>query len=113
MIEQWRKLVYKGHTSLTYSVSNLGKVRNDTTTKILRLQDSGYLHLRIPHDGCVRNIRVHRAVAETYLVPVEGSPVVNHINGNKHDNRVANLEWASQSHNVKSSLKARGRLINE
>lgn len=58
----------------------------------------------------MRNIRVHRAVAETYLVQAEGLTVVNHINGNKKDNRVANLEWCSQSHNVLYSIKLRGEV---
>jgi hypothetical protein len=46
-------------------------------------------------------VYVHRLVAEAFLPNPEGLPEVNHINGVRHDNRVANLEWVSHADNMR------------
>lgn len=112
MIEQWRPMLYKGVTSTTYEVSTMGNIKNAKTNRLLKPQATGYLHVRIRHDGKMQNIRIHRAVAETFLIKLEGHNYVNHIDGDKTNNRANNLEWCTQQHNVKSSLLARGKLIN-
>lgn len=106
-MEQWRKMIYQGVESKDYSVSTLGNIRNDKTNRLLKPQSTGYLHVRIPHNGNMKNIRLHRAIAETFLTRLPEHSIVNHINNNKNDNRVANLEWCTQSFNVSHSLKLR------
>lgn len=56
----------------------------------------GYLQLRL--NG--RNVYIHRLVAEAFVPRIAGFDDVNHINGNKTDNRVENLEWCDRSVNV-------------
>ena len=46
---------------------------------------------------------VHRLVAETFILNSNNYPVVNHIDGNKLNNSVNNLEWCNQSENVRHS----------
>jgi len=112
LIEQWRFLYYQGVLSDTYEVSSFGNIRNAKTKKLLKPQYTGYAHVRIKHDGKVQNIRIHRAVASTFLRKLDHENSVNHKNGDKTDNRVCNLEWISQAMNVRNSLLMRG-LLNE
>ena len=81
-----------------YMVSNIGRVRGIFCKLLIPKEHrQGYLCLRIGNKHCL----VHRLVAETFIPNPDGKATVNHINGNKADNRVENLEWATQSENNK------------
>lgn len=89
-----------------YEVSNTGKIRTLRTKKILKtyIINSGYECIKF----CVNNTRtshlIHRLVMLTFY-PVENSSIltVNHKNGNRLDNSLSNLEWATISQNIKHS----------
>lgn len=107
-------LIYNGVQSDNYFISTRGVVRNVKTGKALSPQNTGYLHVRIPHGDQTLNVRIHRAVAETFIRRPEGCDVVNHKDGNKQNNDVSNLEWVSQSENVLHSISQRsGELVME
>lgn len=55
--------------------------------------------------GRNKQFLIHRLVAETYIPNPKKYPQVNHINGNKSDNRVENLEWCNNSQNLIHSVK--------
>lgn len=88
-----------------YMVSTEGKVLSYQykKPKILKPQkDSmGYVHYRLYNGEEVKLFKGHRLVLETFTDPIEGKEVINHINGIKDDNRLENLEWCSQSENMK------------
>jgi len=96
--------------SRTYYVSKCGEVLNtnyNNTHKIRLLKKvknrDGYFMLKVKKGEYFKYYSVHRLVAETYIPNPENKRVVNHIDGDKTNNHVNNLEWVTDSENVKHS----------
>lgn len=91
-----------------YSVSTLGRVRSEVTGKIMRTgTDSvGYPQVNLRRGlDCIGVVRVHRLVALAFL-PRDGERnQVNHINSNRLDNRLCNLEWVTGGENMRHAGK--------
>ncbi len=85
-----------------YIISNAGKI--PIVKKPHLNQKTGYRQVRININGVYKSRTVHRIIAETYIPNPEGHEVVNHRNGQKTDNSVSNLEWASQSENMQHAV---------
>lgn len=64
----------------------------------------GYLCLVLTRPGKRATVRIHRVVAEAYLQNPNKLPQVNHKNGDKTDNRVENLEWCTNSENIRHAV---------
>lgn len=82
-----------------YSISNFGNVRNDKTGRILKYytKPSGYKQVQLGRKTIPQY--VHRLVAIAFIPNTDNKPQVNHINGDKGDNRAENLEWVTASEN--------------
>lgn len=97
----------KGFEGL-YSVDENGRVyslRSAKRLKEIRMQ-SGYMYVHLCNGkNKTKLVRLHRIVAEAFLEPKEGMDQVNHINGNKADNRAENLEWCTQKQNTIHAIK--------
>lgn len=102
MIEEWKDI--DGYEDL-YEVSSFGNVRGKKRGCILKgcKSTQGYLVLNLCKKGKSITNRIHRLVAGAFLEKDKDTFVVNHLNGIKTDNRVSNLEWCSQSSNIKHS----------
>lgn len=99
-----------------YSISNLGKVKNNQTNYILSTAKSeAYERVNIRCiDGKRHNKRVHRLVLEAFNpIPGMDKLVVNHKDGNHFNNCLDNLEWLTQSENVKRTWERGRKHINE
>jgi hypothetical protein len=116
-MEIWKDVI--GYESY-YKVSNLGRIKSldrvldkpNVLTggnivrkgKILKQTELfGYMLINLCIHDKRKKFRVHRLVAEAFILNPEQKPQVNHKNGNKKDNRVYNLEWSTASENGKHS----------
>lgn len=101
MQEIWKTLDYIPN----YLISNIGNVMNIKTRKILKHQiKKGYHRLELTSIDGRRSLYVHRLVAEAFILNPENKPQVNHINGNKDDNSIENLEWCTNYENAHHAI---------
>lgn len=95
--EVWKQSTHKG-----YSVSNLGRIRNDNSGKFLKPwnNEKGYKLVSLNK----RKVFVHRAVAEVWINNPDKKPFIDHINTRVDDNRVENLRWVTAKENSHNPL---------
>lgn len=115
MNEIWKELNYNRKSYPTYEVSTKGKIRNKLTQHVrtTHIDRRGYECLTIPLssvDGKKKylSVKIHRAVASTFIPNPEEKETVNHIDGNKLNNYVENLEWNTVRENHDHSMEVLG-----
>lgn len=98
MNEIWKDIEeYEG----LYQVSNLGRVKSLYTNDILKgcKTSNGYLKVNLYKNSVKSTKTIHRLVAESFISNPENKSQVNHINENKTNNMVSNLEWSTSKEN--------------
>ena len=99
-----------------YSINEYGEVKNKETNKLIigDTNSAGYSRICLYRKGHTPNKQRffrHRLVAIHFIPNLKTKPEVNHINGNKLDNNVYNLEWVTQKENI-ANCRNQGRLYN-
>ncbi len=98
-----------------YQVSNLGRIKSlggwcgtakkKERIRILSHTKDGYLKVRLMYKGKDITCRVHRLVAEAFIPNPKKLETVNHIDGNKENNVVNNLEWCDRTYQMEHAYK--------
>lgn len=116
-METWRDIRnYEG----LYQISNFGRVKSiarkiikkdgvcqSVEEKLLRYHcnNKGYPQVALSKNSTIKVMAIHRLVAATFIPNPRELPQVNHKDGDKTNNAVENLEWCTQSENMRHAYK--------
>ena len=102
-IEQWR--LVSGYDN--YEVSSHGRVRNNKTNLILKIQNStaGYKQIGLNRGGEKKKHGIHRLVAFAFLDRTDEQTEVDHLNHDRSNNMLDNLRWVTKSVNQRNASR--------
>jgi hypothetical protein len=101
MQEVWRDII--GYEGL-YQVSNIGNVKGIIKTLKPNKTSKGYLHISLYKNRISKTFKLHRIVAQNFISNPENKLEVNHMDGNKLNNKIDNLEWNTRFENNKHAI---------
>lgn len=115
-MEIWKEI--KGYEGM-YAISSLGRVKSlkrkvknrkgyrFVNEKILKpiINNKGYYTYGLIKDGKLNMVLLHRLIGEHFMENPNKYPCINHIDGNKLNNNINNLEWCTYQHNIKEAFK--------
>lgn len=99
MEELWKEI----NDFPNYEVSNLGRIRNNNSKRVLKehIINSGYKSINmVGKEGKSKSKTVHRIVAKYFVYKPEGKNIVHHKDNNVFNNQADNLEWVTQKENI-------------
>ena len=110
-MEIWKNVTMEPFTD--YMISNKGRLKNKSGRIMKTTYDKhGYERLTLNCKGVSKTVKIHKLVADAFLIKPENAEVVNHIDGNKKNNFLENLEWVTQSENLSHAIRTGLKKIN-
>ena len=90
-----------------YLLDELGNIINQKSGSAIKLQinQKGYKCCNLYIEGKYRNFKLHKLIAEYFIPNPNNYSCINHIDGDKLNNSLLNLEWCTLSHNTKHAYK--------
>lgn len=97
-----------------YIIYSDGKIYSLFTNRFLKFtkDKDGYYKVTLFFNKVRKDLRVHRVIAECFIDNVCNKLEVNHIDGNKDNNCVENLEWCTNTENIRHAIDNNLRFIN-
>lgn len=105
----------KTETIGNYEINEKGEVRNCKNKKIIKpfRNKCGYIYVSLNANGKQKNYRLHRLIAKAFIPNPNNYPYINHIDMNKTNNDISNLEWCTNSQNMKHAYAIKPMLFTE
>lgn len=106
-MEQWKDIKIKKKGKIhdftgLYRVNTHGDIWSYTKNCLItaKRNTNGYLKVALAKNGCKSSFLIHRIVAEVFIPNPDNLPEVNHIDEDKTNNSVNNLEWCNHKYNL-------------
>lgn len=103
---------FKQIEDCNYSISNLGRIRNDKTNRIMKLsKDTNGYYIVLFYNSIDKVNKcklVHRLIAQAFIPNPDNKPLIDHIDGNRTNNTFSNLRWATSQENARNRKKRTG-----
>lgn len=101
-MEAWKNISGYGDR---YQISNLARVRAGEYIKTQQVSTTGYYTVNLFSESKAHMVKVHRLVALAFIPNPRNKRCVNHKDGDKLNNAISNLEWATHSENMIHAFK--------
>lgn len=123
-IEEWKPI--EGYENI-YEISSFGRIKS--CKRIIKYKNGvehhskehiikpflskGYNRIRLCKNNTQKRFLVHRLVAKAFIPNPNNYTIINHIDSNRRNNNVNNLEWCTQSHNIKEAYRVGRKIYTE
>lgn len=94
-----------------YEVSNTGLIRSKKSNKLRKvfISDNGYPVITLSKNNKAKTFKLHRIIANAFIPNPDNKPLINHIDSNKQNYSIENLEWCTSKENSKHAYDS-GRI---
>lgn len=101
----WRQI--KDYSN--YEINTDAVIKNIKTNRILKQSKGEYLTVGLSKNGVQKTHSVHILMGESFLIKPSKNSVINHLDGNKYNNKLSNLEYTTQGKNISHAFKTKLR----
>tara|TARA_R110000796_G_scaffold142592_1_gene259147 strand:- start:166 stop:639 length:474 start_codon:yes stop_codon:yes gene_type:complete len=100
-----------GYPYVIHSCGTILRIWKGWTKELKWCENQQYPYVKICKNSKHKKLYQHRILAIAFIPNPENKPEVDHINGNKHDNRLENLRWTTHKENMNGFMSNRGVVV--